>query len=126
MKVYVVTQGEYSDYHICAVVLDREKAEFLKGKFTDKWSTAEIEEYDTDEYNEIYQYNHYYNCCDVNGVVIVKECTCDDLIHALRYYNSVYNVAGKLVTKVAANSEKEAVKKAADRFAKYKAERMGL
>ena len=27
MKVYVVTKGEYSDYHICCVCLDRETAE---------------------------------------------------------------------------------------------------
>ena len=27
MKVYVVTAGEYSDYHICKIFLDKEKAE---------------------------------------------------------------------------------------------------
>ena len=27
MKIYVVTAGEYSDYHICKLFLDKEKAE---------------------------------------------------------------------------------------------------
>lgn len=27
MKVYIVTAGEYSDYHICKVFLDKEKAD---------------------------------------------------------------------------------------------------
>ena len=33
-KVYVITSGEYSDYHICAVTLDPKRAEKMK-KFYD-------------------------------------------------------------------------------------------
>lgn len=29
MKVYVITNGEYSGYQICAVTLDKEQAEYL-------------------------------------------------------------------------------------------------
>lgn len=29
MKVYVITKGIYSDYHICAVAMDEEKAKVL-------------------------------------------------------------------------------------------------
>lgn len=53
MKVYVVTQGEYSGYHIERVFADRSKAEayckmFNKPKENDRWaSLMEIEEYDT-------------------------------------------------------------------------------
>lgn len=59
MKIYVVTEGEYSDYHICAVFDDKKKAElycavreekdFLDNKcyvFGDEYM---IEEYDTDD-----------------------------------------------------------------------------
>lgn len=49
MKVYVVTFGEYSDYHICGVAVDRERAELLKRYYSYTWREAEIEEYDTEE-----------------------------------------------------------------------------
>lgn len=49
MKVYVITRGEYSDYHICAVAVDAERAETLKRYYSECWEEAEIEEYDTEE-----------------------------------------------------------------------------
>lgn len=45
MKVYVLTEGEYSDYHIEAVKLDKEEADRLALVHPD-W---EIEEFDTDD-----------------------------------------------------------------------------
>lgn len=50
MKIYVITSGCYSDYHIDAVTDDKDKAEFLKLKFSDEHDEANIEEYDTDKY----------------------------------------------------------------------------
>lgn len=50
MKVYVITSGEYSDYGICAVTLDKKQAELLKERYSGKWDEARIEEYDTDDY----------------------------------------------------------------------------
>lgn len=50
MKVYVITSGEYSSYHICAVTLDKEQAELLKIRYSDERDEANIEEYDTDDY----------------------------------------------------------------------------
>lgn len=45
-KIYIVTEGEYSDYHICAVYSTREKAEeYVQCKGTD----YKIEEHDLDE-----------------------------------------------------------------------------
>ena len=51
MKIYVITKGCYSYYHIVAVTDDLSKAEFLKLKFSDEYDAADIEEYDTDEYS---------------------------------------------------------------------------
>lgn len=61
MKIYAVTEGEYSDYHICAVFDDKKKAElycavreekeFLNNNcyvFGDEYM---IEEFDTDDVN---------------------------------------------------------------------------
>lgn len=52
MKVYVITQGSYSDYHICAVAIDPEQAEKLAKIYSDRYYTAEVEEYDTEEHRE--------------------------------------------------------------------------
>lgn len=50
MKVYVITSGEYSDYGIRAVTLDKEQAELLRARYSDGWDEAHIEEYETDNY----------------------------------------------------------------------------
>ena len=57
MKTYVITSGEYSDYEIKAVCLDKEKAEQICATINERLirakrygDTASIEEYDTDEY----------------------------------------------------------------------------
>ena len=49
MKVYVITKGEYSDYGICGVAIDKDKAEILRKFYSDRYDEAEIEEYDTEE-----------------------------------------------------------------------------
>lgn len=49
MKIYVITKGCYSEYHICAVATDREKAEKLAKIYTDRWGDADVEEFDTDD-----------------------------------------------------------------------------
>lgn len=50
MKAYVITQGCYSDYHICAVTLDKEKAEHLrKLALCHDSDYVEIEEYELDK-----------------------------------------------------------------------------
>lgn len=50
MKVYVVTSGEYSDYHIDGVFDDLNKAEIYVATIEDKYGdNARIEEFDTEE-----------------------------------------------------------------------------
>ena len=52
MKVFVVTDGIYSDYHIVAVFSSREKAEKFVARYT--WKETEntcIEEYSLDQHN---------------------------------------------------------------------------
>ena len=54
-KVYVITAGSYSDYHICAVSLDPQKAEVLAKFYTEHgYDQAGVEEYEADyEYDRI-------------------------------------------------------------------------
>ena len=60
MKVYVITKGQYSDYHICAVVTDCKKAQILREKFSDKIDDAKIEEFDTENHNDIFAGKNLY------------------------------------------------------------------
>lgn len=53
MKIYVITQGIYSDYHICGVATTKEKAEMMQKFFSTDYDKAEIETYDTDTYEPI-------------------------------------------------------------------------
>ena len=48
MKIYVITKGCYSDYHICAVATDPEQAEKLAKIFSDRYDEADVEEFDTE------------------------------------------------------------------------------
>ena len=54
MKVYVITKGCYSDYHIVGVSLDKERAEEIVKAVTEEPEylyKACVEEYDTDQFN---------------------------------------------------------------------------
>lgn len=64
MKVYVLTSGEYSDYTIEAVKLDKDQAETLERIHPD-WR---VEEYDTDDIQILEKYR-YYVLVDDNGAV---------------------------------------------------------
>lgn len=60
MKLYVVTQGEYSDYHIEKIFLDKDKAENYA-----KYHRAEVEEWETDDEDyEIIKNGYYYISLD--------------------------------------------------------------
>ncbi len=61
MKVYIVTQGDYSDYSIRKVFLDKEKAEKYAKYISTKYDEAYVEEYDTYDENFITK-KHYIKC----------------------------------------------------------------
>jgi len=44
--IYVITSGEYSDYHICAVATTESRAEELRKMYSNNYFQAEIEAYD--------------------------------------------------------------------------------
>lgn len=48
MIIYVVTQGNYSDYHICGVALSIERAMKLVKLHSRYYDEPQIEEYDTE------------------------------------------------------------------------------
>ena len=50
MKVYVITKGVYSDYHIVGVCLDEKKAKEIAKVISDKYNNAYVEEFDSDQF----------------------------------------------------------------------------
>ena len=125
MKVYVITKGIYSDYHICAVAIDKAKAEQLVEKFSDSWDKAEIEEYDTEDYNPILRFQKCFNCFyhEENKTFSLTE-TDSDYLEADDFKPKKNKES--LFFRVLANDENMALKKASDIVAQYKAEKMDL
>ena len=121
MIIYVITRGEYSDYHICAVTTEKEVAEDLKRKFSDRWDEARIEKYDTETY-KLYKFEKMYCCYDANGIIIASETEYD----FFETFTIKKNINGDLWVYVNADNEQDALKIASDKFAKYRAEQLGL
>lgn len=130
MKIYVITKGSYSDYHICAVTTDKEKAERLVLFYTDRWDEAKIEEFEEDEipddYMPIYfvQYKNGKWCVNKRGIgspdYEYEHAFFDrDYIRGTYDFNCFY-------CDVMADDEEHAIKIARDLYAKKKAELMGL
>lgn len=118
MKIYVITKGAYSAYHICAVVTDCTKAQILQEQFSDKWDDAEIEEFETEVYNDVCTgknlYSIYFN---KNGDV--KNVSIDEL----EYFNpennpvTIFRDDNGVRVHVFAFNEKSAIKVAAEKRA---------
>lgn len=125
MKVYVITRGEYSDYGICGVTLDKDKAEIIREFVTTKWEEGMIEEYDTDQYGDVRSGEKFYlvtrhkdNTVTVNdkdGYYYERK---DDYIDGRK--GEVKDSNGNMWTYVTAKDEDHAIKIALDLFAKYK------
>lgn len=125
MKVYVITKGCYSDYHICAVTTNPDEAEVLKTKFSsDCWGSARIEEYDTDKYNDILaNKNLYLVSFATNGDITDIHDTED--IDWVSDEISIYN-DNKCLIRVFAFNEESAIKIASEKRAVALARRQGI
>lgn len=126
MKVYVITKGEYSDYHICGVALDEERAKILAKKFSSRWDDAEVEEYDTEKWEEAASKNLYSIRFDEKGHVEHLEPACLDYYGGEDQVIPVLYGPGVLKVEVLAEDSQAAIKIAAEKRAKYLAEQAGL
>jgi hypothetical protein len=127
MKVYAITKGCYSDYHICCVTTDKEKAEVLAKKFSSRYDPADVEEYDTEEWEAGVDRDRYIITFDERGnVVHVEEGGSFDYgVPDNRVYRAHGN-KNHLHAEVLAKDTTGAVKIAAEKRAKYLAEQAGL
>lgn len=145
MKIYVITKGEYSDYHICAATTDKKIAEFLKKVATTKGYGGEayIEEFEDCAYltpieGTIYKVSisydndgRQYSCRAKEAYYLGDKRIDNDIIFQEEgYINKVikefgidyicYNVY------IVSDSEEKAEKIGIDMIQKYRAEEMGL
>lgn len=134
MKLYAITAGDYSDYHIVALTSDYKKAlkivRIMKKEAESRDPDYEIEEYEdgfvdeflrrSDEgksiYSVMYDAQHKRICN-------VADEGCGFYVNATIKHAGVQSM---FITEVKAKSKEEATKIAADRFAKYFAEKLGL
>lgn len=136
MKIYVITAGSYSDYHICGVATTIEMAEKLQRYYADSiWSgNAEIEVYDSDQFEQavdfavrgyrLYKVSKYLNN---NEITVFERDHYDESIEInnVRYCRtvSIYNAEHYEVW-VYAKTEEYAKKIGCDLIAQYQYEHM--
>ena len=125
MKVYVVTEGDYSDYHIVGVCTSKESAERIRQLASSDYHEAQIEEYEADSFNIEPTYNYYEVIIFKYGDIHVDthEYIYDPYI--VRDYRNA-KCATKYSVNVFARDEEHAKKIAFDCIAKYKAEEEGI
>lgn len=117
MKIYVVTDGEYSDYHIITATIDRSVAEKIAKKFG-----ADIEEY---ENAEVMLRPLWFIRFDKNGDV----CECREELHNPSYeaHGLCYlDVKGQVYVRIVADTVEQAIKAGAERRAKFLYENLNL
>ncbi len=122
MKIYVITAGSYSDYHICAVTDDKKSAERLRKIHSSYWQEADIETYDT---KYVYEEPKSYWHLKVNLDGSISSYT-------LLYFNEEYETkinevelySSQFHINVIAKDLDHALKIAFDKIAEYKYEHM--
>lgn len=116
MKIYAITKGIYSDYHICALTTSKSKAERLQKIYSDKYDDADIEEYEDGEGEDL----RLLWFCDENGLnPEVRDYSSEEQV--------ITNMHGEIQrVYLYAKDAEHAEKKAHDMLAQYRAERLGL
>lgn len=123
MKIYVVTQGEYSNYHIITATTDKIVAEAIAKKFEHNYyRKPDIEVY---ENAEVYLKPCWRVTFEPSGVA----SDCESCSSAYQY-EDIGNVSefsfGRICTYVSADTAETAIKIAAERRAKFLARKAGL
>lgn len=123
MKIYVVTKGCYSDYHIITATTDLKVAEAIKAKFDgDSWDETSIEVF---ENAKVMLRPLWFVDFKKDGTVrSVSEETNEYGYEILNQCKSRMN--DEVFVYVTADTEKKAIKIAAEKRAEYLANKNGL
>jgi len=126
MKIYVVTEGSYSDYHIVGVSDDMETARKIA-----EYRGAEVETYDTNDFTDdrllwVYTWRTWYDDYGEKQERESLECRMPDEVD--REVNKIYQSGDKSRYKVVvkAKDRDHALKIARDMVAQYRAKEAEL
>lgn len=124
MKIYVVTKGTYSDYHIITATLDEERAKKIAELCSDCYEECDVEVYEDGQetIKPIYEVVFDNKTGDVNEVY--TECSS----YGFRHINEVRisPIVKSTYVYVFADSSEEAIKIAAEKRAEHLAKKEGL
>ena len=130
MTVYIVTDGEYSNYHIEEIFLDKDKAEYYC-----KFHTSEngaVQTYNTmDDYYEIDVKTIDYFDIELTSKGVVKKCEAKTFEYIPgnenfeeTFFETIWGHG--FYGKIIANSEEQAIKIMQDKRAQWLAENYGI
>ena len=127
MTHYVITNGEYSDYHIVAVYADREEAYKVCKILNDR---CEYEDYKIEEYEDgsLVRYENLNTYCVLfdDNKTRIRENDSDDFEYCLRKEYWQYQDGTVWAVFVFASNKEEALKIASEKRAKLMAEQTGV
>lgn len=119
MKLYAITKGEYSGYHIIALTTSLSKAKRLRKVYSDEYGDAQIEEFEDGEEAELNVFWLYYPMVNWLELDEYREHETDGKLK----FNAVGEVCHVVVS---APDADHARKKAQDLIAQYKAQEAWL
>lgn len=126
MKVYVLTSGVYSDYHIVGVLLDEEQARIAAEVMSDRHNDVEVETYDTDDLKFIKPGWKYWTIAFSERDHAIMDINCHNYFGSLDEPNLFGAYHKNWYVDVYAEDEKHAIKNASDKLSKYLAEQNNL
>ena len=127
MKVYVLTCGEYSCYHIVGVLLDEEQARIAAEAMSDGYKKdVEVETYDTDELKFIKPGWQYWTIAFSERDHVIVGTFRDDYCLGTLGEPRPFTINHRWYVDVYAEDEDHAIKNASDKLSKYLAEQNNL
>ena len=123
MKIYVITQGYYSDYKLITATTDKALAEEIAKKFDNEFSHTDVEEF---EDAEIMLKPCWFVRFDKDGSVIEIANKSDSVHHYEEVNKCSFDAAGQVMVSVCADNFDAAIKIAAEKRMQFLAERAGL
>lgn len=140
--IYVITKGEYSDYHICAATTNRERAEKLRKFYMKNGDEVYIEELidGAPEAGPCENLKTVYGVLETSSgewLAWLSEYSTEPFKNSFKFHNlfSLHHLSGELKevsegkefkAYVMAEDEEHAIKIAQDQMAKMLAEKEGL
>ena len=119
-KVYVITKGIYSDYHICAVTSNKKTAKILQKMYSENsWSDARIEEWDLNGDPEEIRLMFRVVFGNIETICEFDEYESREAIYSPKG-------SGVITVHVRAKDKESAIKIAAERKAEYLARKEGI